>query len=203
MFTDTYLVPAKHTIAEFKDRGSTFIGMVFNVSNQQEAKQLLQQTTKQHPSANHCCYGLILGFDGVFKQSSDDGEPANSAGKPILRAMVSAQITQSLVIVVRYFGGTLLGVPGLIQAYHTAAQKAIEQAGLVQNYIAEVYQLKTDYVHEPEVFRLFKMHKAKVVNVLYEEGLCFTFEIRKSLASQFFSDIKEKPYLQTTFITER
>lgn len=203
MFTDTYLVPAKHAIAEFKDRGSTFIGMVFKVSNQQEAKQLLQQTAKQHPSANHCCYGLILGFDGAFKQSSDDGEPTNSAGKPIVRAMVSAQITQSLVIVIRYFGGTLLGVPGLIHAYHTAAQKAIEQAGLVEAYITEVYQLKTEYANEPEVFRLFKMHKAKVVNVLYEEGLCFTFEIRKSLASQFFNDIKEKSYLQTTFVTER
>jgi uncharacterized YigZ family protein len=203
MFSDTYAVPSKHAVAEFKDRGSKFIGMVFQVTNQQEAKQIIQQLAKQHASANHCCYGLILGFDGAFKQSSDDGEPSNSAGKPILRAMLSAQITQALVVVIRYFGGTLLGVPGLIHAYQTAASLAITASGTSEKYIVEVYQLKTDYVHEPEVFKLFKMHKVKVAEVLYTEGLCFTFEIRKSLASQFLKELSEKPYLQTTFVTER
>src|SRR4051794_33870893 len=121
MNPDHYYTIEKESAAEFKDRGSKFIGYAFPVTTINECKEKLAAIKKEHPKATHHCFAYRIGIDGMNYRVSDDGEPSGSAGRPILGQIDSRQVINTLIIVVRYFGGTLLGVPGLINAYKTAA----------------------------------------------------------------------------------
>ncbi|MCX6185375.1 MAG: YigZ family protein [Bacteroidetes bacterium] len=122
LFSNSYKTIFSEVNAEYKDKGSRFITFVYHINNEIEAKEKINFLKKEHPSANHHCWALVLGNDKEFQKSSDDREPNNTAGKPILRAIVAKELTFVLVVVVRYFGGKLLGVPGLINAYGTSTQ---------------------------------------------------------------------------------
>ena len=117
---ELYYTIEQETVAEFKDRGSRFLAYAVPVTSIEQFKQKLQQLKELHPKANHHCFAYRIGADGSTFRVSDDGEPSGSAGRPILGQLDSKQVTNAAVIVVRYFGGTLLGVPGLINAYKTA-----------------------------------------------------------------------------------
>ena len=135
----------KEARAQFKDRNSRFIGLVYPVSSEDEIKQIQQDLRKEFYDARHHCYAYILGTDKDNFRANDDGEPSGSAGKPIYNQLLSSDLTNVLAVVVRYFGGTKLGVPGLINAYKTATKMAIDEAGIKQEFIAAKVELTFPY----------------------------------------------------------
>ena len=150
-------------MAEFKDRGSQFIAYSFPVNSIDQAKKHLAALKKEHPKAVHHCLAYRMGVDGSTFRVSDDGEPSGSAGRPILGQIDSKQLTNILVVVVRYFGGTLLGVPGLINAYKTATSLALQLAPIIQKPIEIEYKLHFDYQKMNEVMMVVKQYNCSVV----------------------------------------
>lgn len=132
-------------MAEFKDRGSRFLAFVFPCKKAEDFKIKMQFIKKEHPKAVHYCFAYKIGIDGNNFRSSDDGEPSGSAGKPILRQIESKNLTDICIIVVRYFGGTLLGVPGLINAYKTSASLALQIVPVLNKPILKYYILQFGY----------------------------------------------------------
>ena len=164
MTPDThYYTVEKSSIAEFKDRGSKFIAYSFPLSDIKEFKEKLTELKKAHPKAVHHCFAYRLGLERTNFRVSDDGEPSGTAGRPILGQIDSKQLTNVLIIVVRYFGGTLLGVPGLINAYKTAAALALQAASIIQKVVYINYRLQFDYTQMNEVMKLVKQFDCQVV----------------------------------------
>jgi uncharacterized YigZ family protein len=156
--------------AEFKDRGSKFIAYAYPVSSPEEFKKYLQMLKKEHLKAVHHCFGYRLGLDGNQHRVSDDGEPAGTAGKPILGQIDSKSLTDTAIIVVRYFGGTLLGVPGLINAYKTSASLVLQVVPLLQKPILKKLTLQFDYTQMNEVMTLLRQLNAVIIR---QETLLF------------------------------
>ena len=150
-------------MAEFKDRGSKFIAYSFPVNTIDQAKKQVAALKKEHPKAVHHCLAYRMGVDGSTYRVSDDGEPSGSAGRPILGQIDSKQLTNILVVVVRYFGGTLLGVPGLINAYKTATSLALQLSPIIQKPIEIAYTLHFDYQQMNEVMMVIKQYNCSVV----------------------------------------
>jgi uncharacterized YigZ family protein len=159
---DYYQTIEKTSFAEYKDRGSKFIAYAYPVQTTDDCKQWLQQLKKEHPKAVHHCFAYRIGWDGNQFRVSDDGEPSGSAGRPILGQIDSKQLTNVMVIVVRYFGGTLLGVPGLIQAYKSATAMALQLMPVVQKPIEVLYELHFDYTLMNEVMMVVKQFNCTV-----------------------------------------
>src|SRR5215467_206437 len=153
----------KSSVAEFKDRGSKFIAYVFPISSTDDFKEKLNAIKKEHPKATHHCFAYRLGLDGNSFRVSDDGEPSGSAGRPILGQIDSKALINTLVVVVRYFGGTLLGVPGLINAYKTAATLALQTTLLVQKPVEKEFIVQFDYTQVNEIMTLVKQYNCRVV----------------------------------------
>jgi uncharacterized YigZ family protein len=149
--------------AEYKDRGSRFIAYVFPVATTNDFKKRLKELKEEHPKAAHHCFAYRIGSDGNVFRSSDDGEPAGSAGKPILGQVDSKELTNVAVVVVRYFGGTLLGVPGLINAYKTAASLALQLTPFVEKPILVEYDLQFDYTQMNDVMIYVKRYGGVVL----------------------------------------
>lgn len=156
MTPDYYYTIEKPSVAEFKDRGSRFIAFAFPVADINDFKEKLAIVKKEHPKATHHCFAYRLGPDGSLFRVSDDGEPSGSAGRPILGQIDSKQLTDVLIIVARYFGGTLLGVPGLINAYKTAAALALQVTPVLQKPVLVYYRLQFDYTIMNEVMMISK-----------------------------------------------
>lgn len=152
------------SVAEFKDRGSRFIAYAFPIKDVEDFKNHLQQLKKEHPKAVHHCFAYRIGLDGNNFRVSDDGEPSGTAGKPILGQIDSKELTNTLVIVVRYFGGTLLGVPGLINAYKSAAAMALQLTAIIQKAVEVNYMLQFDYTRMNEVMILVKKYNCIVIS---------------------------------------
>lgn len=163
MTPDYYITIEKPSIAEFKDRGSRFIGFAFPVAHVNEFKERLAMVKKEHPKATHHCFAYRIGLDGATFRVSDDGEPSGSAGRPILGQIDSKQVTNVLIIVARYFGGTLLGVPGLINAYKTAATLALQVTPLVQKPVLLYYRVQFDYTQMNDVMMICKQFDCLVM----------------------------------------
>ena len=149
--------------AEFKDRGSRFIAIAQPIVTIDEFKQALNDIKKLHPKATHHCFAYRLGLDGNTFRVSDDGEPSGTAGKPILGQIDSKGLVNVLVVVVRYFGGTLLGVPGLINAYRSAAALALQITPLVQKQVEKEFVVQFDYTRIGEIMALAKQYNCRVV----------------------------------------
>ena len=161
---DFYYTIEKSCIAEFKDRGSRFIAYTFPIATADDFKKHLHQLKKEHPKAAHHCFAYRIGTDGNSFRSTDAGEPSGTAGKPILGQLDSKQLTNTLVVVVRYFGGTLLGVPGLINAYKTAAALVLQLAPIVQKQVEIEHTLEFDYTQMNEVMSVLKQYQCTVVS---------------------------------------
>lgn len=157
--------------AEFKDRGSKFIAFAYPAANAEDFKKYLQALKKEHPKAVHYCFAYRFGLDGNQFRVSDDGEPSGTAGKPILGQIDSKGLTDVVVIVVRYFGGTLLGVPGLINAYKTAASLVLQVVPLVQKPVLKKYSLQFDYTQMNEVMVMLRQLNAMIIR---QENSLFT-----------------------------
>ncbi|MFN8252079.1 MAG: YigZ family protein [Ferruginibacter sp.] len=159
---DFYFTVTQPSTAEFKDRGSKFIAYAFPVETADDFKQRLQELKKEHPKAVHHCFAYRIGTDGNNFRSSDDGEPSGSAGKPILGQIDSKQLTNTAVIVVRYWGGTLLGVPGLINAYKSATVLALQVTPIVQKQVETKYDIEFDYTRMNDVMMILKQYNCSV-----------------------------------------
>ena len=165
-----YNTIAQLSTAEFKERGSKFIAYAFPVETAEDFKKELQVLKKEHPKAVHHCFAYRIGTDGNNFRSSDDSEPSGTAGKPILGQIDSKELTNVAVIVVRYWGGTLLGVPGLINAYKTAAALALQVTPIVQKQLELQYSIEFDYTQMNDVMMVLKQFNC---NILAQEMQLF------------------------------
>lgn len=153
---DFYTTIEQSAVAEFKDRGSKFLAYAFPAASADQFKSELQKLKELHPKANHHCFAYRIGNDGSQFRVNDDGEPSGSAGRPILGQIDSKQLVNAAVVVVRYFGGTLLGVPGLINAYKTSASLVLQTIPAVQKQIEVFYRAEFDYTRMNEVMMILK-----------------------------------------------
>lgn len=184
---DTYKTinkPSKETL--FKDRGSKFYGYAFPVSTEEEIKGHIEVLKKQHYNARHWCYAWQLGKNYEHYRANDDGEPSNSAGMPIYGQLQSFDVTNILVVVVRYFGGTKLGVGGLIQAYKTGAKIALEASKIEERTINEDFILQFEYPEMNTVMRIVKDENLNIINQKLELDCEYTISIRKKDANRIF-----------------
>jgi uncharacterized YigZ family protein len=159
---DFYNTIEQTSTAEFKDRGSRFIAYAFPLTAKEMFKEKLSEVKKEHPKASHHCFAYRIGTDGNNFRSGDDGEPSGSAGKPILGQIDSMELTNVLIIVVRYFGGTMLGVPGLINAYKSAASMALQTTPVVQKAVEINYELLFDYSLINPVMNIVKQYNCTI-----------------------------------------
>ena len=177
--------------AEFKDRGSKFIAYAFPMSEPNEMKRVVLELRKQHPKAVHHCYAYRLGIEGTQFRVNDDGEPSGSAGKPILGQIDSKGLTNLGIIVTRYFGGTLLGVPGLINAYKTSAALCLQMVPIVQKPVLVNYLLEFDYTAQNEVMQILKQCQCKVIKSELNLFSIFTIGIPKSREEEVIFRMKD------------
>jgi uncharacterized YigZ family protein len=159
-----YNTIAQEGVAEFKDRGSKFLAYAFPLSDVKELKLIIQKIKKEHPKAVHFCFAYRLGTDGNVFRSSDDGEPAGSAGKPILGQLDSKQVTDTLVVVVRYFGGSLLGIPGLINAYKAAASLVLQIVPIIQKPVLRYCSIQFDYTQMNDILIIIKQFGCVIIS---------------------------------------
>ena len=157
--------------ASFKDRGSTFIGYSFPLDRVENFKPIIQKLKKEHPKAAHFCFAYKIGIDGNKFRSSDDGEPSGSAGKPILGQIESKGLTDVAVVVVRYFGGSLLGVPGLIHAYKSTAAMALQVIPTIRKPLLFNIKLQFDYTNMNEISTIIKQYNCQII---HQENLMFS-----------------------------
>lgn len=188
---DAYLEPAGTSEASLRDRGSRFLAYAMKVTSDDEVKMRLKEWRSRFPDATHHCYAYVLDAHSGQQRSSDDGEPAGSAGKPILRAILSAGISHVLVVVVRYFGGTQLGVPGLIKAYGEAAEQALALLPVQQAFREVMFYLEADFAHEQEIHRLAGRFGARVTGREYHDRVRYTLAVRFSRAAAFGQEAGE------------
>jgi uncharacterized YigZ family protein len=180
MASDTYLTVKSFTQGLYKEKGSRFISFVWPVSKEEEIRDILENTRKEHHSARHHCYAWVLGPQRDHFRANDDGEPSGSAGKPILGQINSRNLTNILIVVVRYFGGKLLGVSGLINAYRSAATSALESAGIVECQITEKIGLTFPYAALNDVMKIIKEEEIAFSDQKFELECSINIYIRAS-----------------------
>ena len=160
---DSYHSVSQPAEGLYKDKGSKFIGYVFPVKDVEDIKEQINSLKELHPKARHICYAYRLGFTPEEARSNDDGEPSGSAGKPILNTILSTNVHYTLVAVVRYFGGTLLGVPGLIQAYKEASLEAFAASEIVEIEPMDTLEIRFNYPQMNEVMKVIKKYSIQIV----------------------------------------
>lgn len=164
----------------FKERKSKFFGYAYPILHEDEVKPIIEELRKQHHTANHVCYAWQLGVEDVNYRANDDGEPNNSAGMPIYGQIQSFGVTNVLVAVARVFGGTKLGVGGLISAYRTAAQMALDSAEIIEKTLQQRYLLCFEYSEMDKVMRTLKQHQMEIVNQKMEMDCKIEISVRKN-----------------------
>ena len=176
------------------------MAFAYPVSSEEEVKTTLLRLKKQHPGANHHCYAFRLGADKQAFRANDDGEPANTAGKPILGQIQSKDLTNVLIVVVRYFGGTLLGVSGLINAYRNAAAEALATAKIVELTVKEIYEISFAYLQMNDVMKIMKDEKLEQISNHFELDCKLTFSVRKSNATKVVDLFKKVEGLRMEYL---
>ncbi len=197
---DTYKTIAKISTGQFKDKGSRFIGFLFPVSSEEEIKNHLTSLKKEYYDATHHCYAYTFGHTGTENfRLNDDGEPSGSAGRPIFGQLQSAGLKDVLAVVIRYFGGTKLGIPGLINAYKGTTRLAIEQAGVIEKKIMRCAEVRFPFERMNTLMTLLKKGGAEIRNMDYsDEGSVIRFEIIRSCYPDFAKEIERLPYAVLT-----
>ena len=163
----------------YKEKNSKFFGYAFPVTSEEDVKENLERLRKEHFSARHWCYAYQIGTEKIQYRANDDGEPNNSAGMPIYGQIQSFEVTNILVVVVRYFGGVKLGVGGLISAYKTAAQMALENATIIEKTIDKHFIISFGYAHMNKVMRIIKEKNLQIVSQKMEMDCEIEISIRK------------------------
>ena len=175
---DTYLTISSPSEALYKDKGSKFYAFAYPVQTIEQIKEILAEKRKEYYDARHVCYAYMLGYERNQFRANDDGEPSGTAGRPILGQINSSNLTDILIIVVRYFGGTLLGTSGLIQAYKTSAAEAIAAATIEERIVEKTFVSKFGYQDLNAVMRIMKDFDLAIVNQIQEMDCTLYFRIR-------------------------
>ncbi|WP_020539409.1 IMPACT family protein [Lewinella cohaerens] len=189
-YTDIYQTIEGPSFGEFKDRGSKFLAYAFPVEDTDQIQAALLEVRKEHPKARHHCYGYRLGLDQYNYRANDDGEPSGTAGRPILGQIDSAELTNTLVVVVRYFGGTLLGASGLINAYKKSAADALAAGVKVEKLVEDVYTLRFDYAHMSKVMNAVSKPPFQVIEQRFTITAELDVSVRQSLAEEALKQLK-------------
>lgn len=191
LFEDTYKTIKTPVEGLFKDRGSKFLAYAYPIEHENEVKPLVDNLKKEHFKAVHHCYAYRLGLDRSNFRVNDDGEPSGTAGKPILNTLLSQDVTNILVVVVRYFGGTLLGVPGLINAYKSATVEALAAAEIYKKTVNDVYNVSFEFVQMNDVMKVVKEFSLKIRNQTYDNQCTMELEFRKTLTNQVIGKLEK------------
>ena len=189
MASDTYQSIDHPSEGLYKEKGSKFISFAFPVQNEVTIKEILAGIRKEHFSARHCCYAWSLGTDQERYRVNDDGEPSGTAGRPIFGQIQSHQLTNILLVVVRYFGGTLLGVSGLIQAYKQAASDAISNAVIVRRTVEHILEILFDYAAMNNLMQLIKEEQLEIVTTQFDLQCIIQIKVRSARLEEIESKI--------------
>ncbi len=187
---DIFLTIASASQGEFKDRGSKFLAYAFPIRSVDEGQARLDEVRKEHPKARHHCYAYRLGTDQNIFRANDDGEPSGTAGRPILGQIDSFGLTNVIVVVTRYFGGTLLGTSGLINAYRTSAADALSQAEIVEQVVEDVFLLKFDYALMSDVMNAVKKLELKILQQEFDLDGRLEIAIRLGVREETITRLK-------------
>lgn len=191
LFDDTYKTIEAATEGIFRDKGSRFIAYLYPIKSEDGVRSIIAELKALHPKARHHCWAMRIGPDRTVFRINDDGEPSGTAGRPILNTLLSFDLTNALVVVVRYFGGTLLGVPGLINAYKAATLDAINQAVIIEKTIDLRFLIEFEHPVMNEVMRVIKDENLKISNQHFDLLCSFEIEIRKSKVNKVLGRLEK------------
>lgn len=191
LFDDTYLTIEAKSEGMFRDRGSKFLGYAYPVMSDQDIKNIVAELKKEHPKANHHCWAMRWSTDRSVFKLNDDGEPSGTAGRPILNTLLSKNVTNVAVVVVRYFGGTLLGVPGLINAYKSATELALAEAKIIEKTVNDVYTVAFDYLQMNEVMRIVKDDSLQLLEQAFDNSCSIKVSVRKMQVNHVISKFQK------------
>ncbi len=200
LFSDTYQTIIQPSEGIFRDKGSKFIGYAYPIKSESEVKDIIAKLRSEHDKARHFCWAIRLTPDRNVFKFNDDGEPSGTAGRPILNALLSADVTNILIVVVRYFGGTLLGVPGLINAYKTATIEALQANTIVTKTVNDVYALAFDYLMMNDVMRVVKDEQLEILSQEFDLNCKMQFEVRKANLNQVLGKLEKIEGLKIDYI---
>lgn len=187
---DAYLTLAKASEGLYKEKGSKFLAFAYPVSSETEVKEIMEELKKKYFDARHHCYAYIIGKDKAVYRANDDGEPSHSAGDPILGQIRSHNLSDVLIAVIRYFGGTKLGVGGLIHAYKTAAAEAIANNHITEKVIKKTIEFTFDYLTLNEVMKLIKDYDLDIITQQFDNKCLMKLSVRQSLQEEVMSKLE-------------
>ena len=200
LFEDTYHTITQPSEGIYKDKGSKFIAYAFPITDEEQIKPILAQLRAEHTKARHFCWALRLSPDRSVFRINDDGEPSGTAGRPILNTLLSQDLTNILVVVVRYFGGTLLGVPGLINAYKCATIESLNQANKIEKTVNDCYTLTFDYLSMNDVMKTIKEEDITINFQAFDSICTINIEVRKSKLNKILSRLEGINTLKAIYI---
>ena len=193
MFEDSYKTIASPAEGSYSEKRSKFLAYAFPVQNEQEVKQRLAEIQKKHWDARHHCYAYILGPHKDAYRQNDNGEPSGTAGRPIYGQLLSKDVTNTLVIVVRYFGGIKLGVSGLQNAYKVAAREALDAADIVERTIQETFRVTFEYVKMNDIMQILKDPEVQVIDRQSYMQCIYTISVRQRDADRITEALRKIP----------
>jgi len=199
LFDDTYRTIESPAEGVFRDRGSKFLAFAYPIIHENELKNILLPLKNEHPKANHHCWAMRLGIDRSVFRINDDGEPSGTAGRPILNTLLSRDLTNLVVIVVRYFGGTLLGVPGLINADKIATEEALKQAVVIEKTVNDIYTINFEYVQMNDVMKVIKDDTLAIIDQVFDNDCSITVSIRKTQVNQVLGKLGKINSVKTRY----
>ncbi|RZA02549.1 MAG: YigZ family protein [Sphingobacteriaceae bacterium] len=179
LFDDTYRTIQSPSDGLFKDKGSKFLAFAYPIRTEADIKSIIAKLKAEHTKANHHCWAMRLTPDRSVFKINDDGEPSGTAGRPILNTLLSRDLTNILIVVVRYFGGTLLGVPGLINAYKQATDDALNKASVIEKTVNDIYTISFNYLQMNDIMRLVKEEDITIMHQQFDNDCTLQVSIRK------------------------
>jgi uncharacterized YigZ family protein len=186
--------PIENTL--LKEKGSKFIGFAFPVNNEEELKNALEKVRTEHPKATHHCYAFRIGLNGENYRANDDGEPSGSAGLPIYNQLLAHEITNVLVISVRYYGGTKLGVSGLVKAYKECAKITLEEANIITKELETVIEIQFNFNQQNTIFTLLSKYDAKIINFDSQEKASILAKIKLNRKNEILESLSNLQFVK-------
>ncbi|WP_423145978.1 IMPACT family protein [Rubrolithibacter danxiaensis] len=203
LFQDTFKTLLKPAEGTFRDKGSKFIAYAIPIKAENEVKGIITDLKAEHPKARHHCWAMRLTQDRTVFKLNDDDEPSGSAGRPILNTLLSFDVTNILVVVVRYFGGTLLGIPGLINAYKTATTEALKTAEIIEKTLQDYYLLHFDYLNMNEVMRIVKENRLEIIQQDFGNSCTMQIAINKIQVNNVIEKLEKVDSIKIKYIESK
>ncbi|MDP2413629.1 YigZ family protein [Daejeonella sp.] len=191
LFDDTYKTIRELSKGVYRDKGSKFIAYLYPLSSENDMKDIIIALKAEHPKARHHCWAMRLSPDRTVFRLNDDGEPSGTAGRPILNTLLSNELTNVMAVVVRYFGGTLLGVPGLINAYKSATVEAVKNAKVIEKTVNSVFRIEFGHPQMNEVMKVVKEEDLKISSQNFDLNCSFLLEIRQSQVNKVLGKLEK------------